>query len=60
MKSDDFRKIRREVLNLTQAELAARLGVTKRTIIRIERDDTVRKIYVEAMRALTADRQVAG
>lgn len=59
MKSDEFRQIRRDVLRLSQEALADQLGVTRRTIIRIEGDDIVRKIYVEAIRGLTAARSVA-
>lgn len=52
MKSEEFRQKREETLRLTQDELAKRLGVTRRTIIRIEQKPIVPAIYAEALRGL--------
>ena len=42
----------RKALHMTQAELAAAFSVTRETISRIERGETVRALYALAMKGL--------
>lgn len=49
MTPSEFRHIRRDVLRLTQAELAEILGISKFTVINIERADTVKPVYALAI-----------
>lgn len=56
MTPNEFRRIRRGVLDLSQEELAKAMGVTGRTITAIERaDKEVSKIYALALKSLAAN-----
>lgn len=57
MKSDQFRRIRREVLRMSQAELGEVMGVTKFTIINQEKRDIVMPRY--ALAIVTVARKTA-
>ncbi len=52
MTPNEFRRIRRGVLDLTQEQLGERLGVTRETIVAIEKSDAVRPVYAMALRHL--------
>lgn len=48
----EFRRIRRLTLDLTQEQLASRIGVSRRVIIDIENGETVKTVYELAIRRL--------
>lgn len=53
MKPDEFRRLRRGILDMSQRELAAHMGVTRFTIRNIEKaSDEVKPIYRLALEKL--------
>lgn len=52
-------RARRMALGLTQADLADRLGVTTRTLIRLEQTGELPRLYDLAVRALELERVTA-
>lgn len=56
MTSSEFRRIRRGILDISQSDLAKKLGVSERTITAIENSDRdVEARYELALRYLASD-----